>query len=170
MINMVAAMARNRVIGHKGKLPWGHNMPRDIRRYSDLIRGRTIVMGSKTYAEADHSRSESAVTVLSRKPLLLPDGVGLVNSASDVIAMTGRHKEIFVTGGGEVFQLMLEHADRIFLTIVEHEFEGDVFFPDIDAARWELLEKRNFKKDGENKYDYSFLTYEARDAGQSSGP
>ncbi len=155
-------MARNRVIGHKGRLPWGHDMPSDIKRYTDLIRGQTIVMGSNTYGKADHARSESTVVVLSRKSLELPADASLAHTVNDVMALDDGDSEIFVTGGGEVFQLMLEHTNRLFLTIIDENFAGDVLFPAVDEAHWKLTDKQDFKKDDRNKYDYSFLTYEAR--------
>jgi len=156
-------MARNNVIGNQGHLPWGRDMPSDIKRYTDLIQGNTIVMGSSTYGEADHSRSGSAVVVLSRTKMVLPEGVRLANSVKDVLALDSPDGEIFITGGGHVFRLMLEHARRLFLTVIDKDFSGDVFFPNVDEARWKLTEKQNFKRDRNNKYDYSFLTYEVRE-------
>ena len=129
MINMVAAMAKNNVIGNQGHLPWGHDMPNDAKRYTDLIRGHTIVMGASTFGEADHNRSDSRVVVLSRRELELPDGVRLAHSVDDVIALDEPGQEMFVTGGGGVFHLMLEHVSRLFLTVIDQEFEGDVLFP-----------------------------------------
>ena len=131
MINMVAAMAKNNVIGDKGRLPWGYDMPSDIQRYTDLIRGHTIVMGARTFGEADHTRSGSKVVVLSRREIDLPEGVGLVHSVEDVIALDKPGEELFITGGGGVFHQMIEHVDRLFLTVIDQEFDGDVFFPEI---------------------------------------
>jgi len=162
MLNIVAAMGRNNVIGNKGHLPWGHDMPSDAKRYADLIRGHTIVMGTSTFGEADHARSESRVVVLSRRDIELPEGVGLVHSVDDVIALDSPDEEIFITGGGGVFHLMLEHVYRLFLTVIDEEFEGDVLFPDVNEAQWKLTTQQDFEKDDKNKYDYSFLTYEAR--------
>lgn len=162
MINMVAAMAKNNVIGNKGHLPWGHDMPSDIKRYTDLIQGRTIVMGASTFAEADHVRSESRVVVLSRRDIDLPQGVGLAHSVEDVLALDQPDEELFITGGGGVFHLMLEHVHRLYLTVINEEFEGDVFFPEIDKNVWELITKQDFEKDDKNSYDYSFLTYKTR--------
>ncbi len=162
MLNMVAAMARNNVIGNKGHLPWGHDMPGDAKRYTDLIRGRTIVMGTSTFGEADHARSESRVVVLSKRDIELPEGVGMVHSVEDVISLDNPDDEIFITGGGKVFHLMLEHVNRLFLTVIDEEFEGDVLFPDVNEAQWKLTAQQDFEKDDKNKYDYSFLTYVAR--------
>lgn len=162
MLNMVAAMARNNVIGNKGHLPWGHDMPSDIKRYTDLIRGHTIVMGASTFGEADHVRSDSKVVVLSSREIELPESTRLVHSVDEVMALDNSDEEIFITGGGIVFHLMLEHVDRLFLTVIDEEFEGDAFFPVVDEALWKLTTKHDFKKDSKNKYDYSFLTYERR--------
>jgi dihydrofolate reductase len=156
---MVAAMAKNRVIGNKGHLPWGHDMPSDIKRYTDLIRGHTIVMGASTFGEADHARSESKVVVLSRREIDLPEGISLVHSVEDVLALDRPDEELFVTGGGGVFHLLLEHVMRLHLTIIDQKFEGDVYFPEVDENLWELITKQDFEKDDENRYDYSFLTY-----------
>ena len=156
---MVAAMARNNVIGNQGHLPWGHDMPSDIERYTGLIRGRTIVMGANTFSEADHVRSESKIVVLSRKELNLPEGVSVVHSVEDVLALNKPDEELFITGGAGVFHLMLKHVNKIYLTVIDKDFEGDVFFPEVDEKLWELTTKQDFEKDLRNKYDYSFLTY-----------
>lgn len=159
MISMVAAMARNKVIGNQGHLPWGHDMPSDAERYAGLIRGQTIVMGTNTFSEADHVRSESKIVVLSRKNVSLPEEISMVHSVEDVLALSNPDEELFITGGAGVFHLMLEHANKIYLTVIDQEFEGDVFFPEVDQNLWELTTKQDFGKDHRNKYDYSFLTY-----------
>jgi dihydrofolate reductase len=93
----------------------------------------------------------------------LPEDVGLAHSVKDVLALDSPDKEIFITGGGHVFRLMLEHANRLFLTVIDKDFPGDVFFPNVDEAQWKLTEKQVFKNDRKNKYDYSFLTFEVRE-------
>lgn len=159
MISMVAAMSKNYVIGDHGKLPWGKTMPKDVKRYTDLIIGKTIVMGTKTYLGADHTRSKSNVVVISRSELDLPDNVKQVNSVEKVLELDEEGKELFITGGGVVFELMIEHADKLYLTLIHEEFEGDVLFPEIDENTWEVSSREDFQKDDANKYDYSFLTY-----------
>lgn len=162
MISMVAAMSSNNVIGNKGHLPWGHDMPSDIKRYSDLIKGHTIVMGSKTYGEADHARSKSKIVVLSRQEMNLPDDIRLLHNVDEVLALDKSDEELFITGGGGVFGQMIEYADRIYLTRVEEEFEGDVHFPRVDENDWELTQEESHKRDSDNKHDYTFLTYERK--------
>ncbi len=160
MISLVAAMSKNRVIGSHGKLPWGKTMANDIKRYTGLIKGKTIVMGAKTYAGADHARNKSSVVVLSRKDLNLPKNVTKVSSVEELLELDSGESELFITGGGIVFKLMLQHADKVYLTVIGEEFRGDAFFPELDEAAWELTAEENFQKDANNKYDYSFLTYE----------
>ena len=162
MLSIVAAMGKNNVIGNKGHLPWGHDMPSDAKRYTDLIRGHTIVMGANTFSEADHARSECRVVVVSRKEVDLPEGVNLARSVEDVLALVKSDEELFITGGGGVFHLMIEHTNKIYLTVINEEFEGDVFFPEVDEKLWKLTIKQGFEKDDRNKYGYSFLTYERK--------
>lgn len=161
MISLVAAMSKNRVIGDHGKLPWGKTMADDIKHYTDLIAGKTIAMGANTYRGADHTRDKSKVVVLSRRELDLPENVKQVSSPEEIIELS-EGDDLFVTGGGQVFGLMIEHADKIYLTIIDEEFDGDASFPEIDESRWSIIEKNDYKADENNKYDYSFITYERK--------
>lgn len=160
MISLVAAMSKNRVIGKNGHLPWGNTMPKDKKRYEDLVAGKTILMGTKTYSEADHARDKSKIVVISRRDLELPEGVRLVHSPHKALELG--ETDLFVTGGGQVFSLMISHADRIYLTVIGEEFEGDAFFPEINEDEWSITGREDYKKDENNKYDYSFITYERK--------
>ncbi len=155
-------MAKNNVVGFEGHLPWDKTMPSDIKRYSSLIANHTIVMGANTFKEQDHARSKSRVVVLSRDKMELPNGVDSVHSVDEILALNTPENEVFVTGGGGVFHLLIEYADKLYLTIIDHEFQGDTFFPEINEGLWSLTSEEKFKKDDYNKYDYSFQTYERK--------
>lgn len=159
MISLVAAMSKNRVIGNQGKLPWGKTMPSDIKRYLEIIDGKTIVMGAKTYAGADHARDKSQIVILSRRDLELPDGVRQVKSVDEILALEKEIGDIVVTGGGQVFKLMIEHADRLYLTVVDEVFEGDAFFPEVDENKWVIEQSDKHPKDELNAYGYEFVDY-----------
>ncbi len=162
MISIVAAVGKNSVIGFNGHLPWGKTMKNDIKRYSTLIAGQTIVMGANTFSEPDHARSKSEVVVLSRREMDLPENVRQVHSVEEVLELASSGDELIVTGGAMVFHLMIEYTDKIYLTLIDAEFEGDVFFPEVNKKAWKIVSREEYKKDDKNKYDYSFLTYERR--------
>ncbi len=162
MISMVAAMGRNNAIGFKGRLPWGKSMKSDIRHYSGLISGKTIVLGTKTFAQQDHARSKANVLVLSRQRMELPEGIGQVHSLEEVLELGKGEDDLMITGGGGVFHLMIDYADKLYITLIDENFEADVFFPEIDENEWEITSEEKHKSDEDNPCDYVFRIYERR--------
>jgi len=162
MISMVVATDRNNAIGFKGHLPWGKSMKSDIRHYSELISDKTIVMGANTFAEPDHARSKANVVVLSRQRMELPEGVEQVHSLEEVLELGKSENDLMITGGGGVFHLMISHADKLYITVIDEDFEADVFFPEIDENEWEIISEEKHESDEDNLYDYTFRIYERK--------
>jgi len=154
MIAIIAAVAKNNVIGIKNRLPW--NLPEDLKRFKDLTAGKTVMMGSKTF--------ESIVSMLG-KPLpnrtnivlareenyKVPEGVILQTSITDAMRNYGS-SDIFVIGGGEIYRQTIDLADTLYITHVDKEVEGDTHFPTIDPKKWRLVSEE--KHEG-----YSFCVY-----------
>lgn len=141
-ITIVAAVARNGVIGVDGGLPW--RLPDDLRRFKELTLGHVLVMGRKTYESIGHPLPGRATIVVTRNPSWDSGSaeVRVAGSVSEAIdAAASPEREVFVVGGGEVYAEALPLADRLELTWVDAEPEGDTTFPEVDWSTWRELRR-----------------------------
>jgi dihydrofolate reductase len=136
-ITLVAAVARNGVIGADGGLPW--HLPDDLRRFKELTMGHVLVMGRRTYESIGHPLPGRTTVVVTRQPgwtagadevIRARDVPGALELASEI------DEEVFVVGGGQIYEETLPLADRLELTLVAAEPEGDTFFPEVDWSQW----------------------------------
>lgn len=135
---VVAAVARNRVIGHKGRVPW--RIEADLRRFREMTMGHSVIMGHRTWSSIGRPLDGRFSIVLSRDPGFAPGGATVARSLDEALRIAGAQGTgiAVVIGGGEVFEAMLPLADVMELTEIEHDVEGDVRFPDFDAADWPI--------------------------------
>lgn len=133
-ISLIVAMSRNRVIGRDHRLPW--HLPADLRRFKQLTMGHAIVMGHQTYKSIDRLLPGRTTVIVTRNPALRVPGALIAHSLEEALRACARDEEVFVIGGEQIFRLALPLAHRIYLTIVEAEFEGDTFMPEIDLTAW----------------------------------
>jgi len=126
---LVAAMGRNHVIGTDTGLPW--HLPRDLKHFRSLTLGKPIILGRTTFEHIGRPLPDRPNIVLSRRPTFLADGVRVVRSAAEALTLAEGlgADEAVVIGGGEVYRAFLPRADRLYLTVVEGEFEGTTTFP-----------------------------------------
>ena len=157
-------MARNRVIGKDGDLPW--RLPEDLKRFRSLTMGHPIVMGRKTYDSIGRPLPGRRNIVISRQQDLVIDGVETVSSLSAALEMTAGADKVFVIGGQQIYQSALPLADRIELTLIDKDFEGNVLFPPIEPAQWRETGQRP-GEDPNKEFDYRFLTLERASAHQA---
>lgn len=150
-------MAKNRVIGRDGQLPW--HLPEDLRRFKQLTMGHHIVMGRKTWESLGRLLPGRQHVIVSRKPEYAVPGATVVGSIDAAIAACGKDDEVFVIGGGEIYGLALPLAHRILLTEVEQDFAGDTWFPALPPGEWRATERLR-GKDAATGLSYSFLTLE----------
>jgi dihydrofolate reductase len=140
-VALIAAVAANGVIGRDNRLPW--RLPADLRRFKELTMGHALVMGRRTYESIGRPLPGRVTVVLTRDPAFMaPPGALAARSLEEALAAaaaaTPGAGEVFVAGGAEVYAQALPRADRLYLTRVEAEVEGDARFPDLDPARWRL--------------------------------
>ena len=141
-VTIVAAVARNGVIGVDGGLPW--RLPDDLRRFKELTLGHVLVMGRKTYESIGRPLPGRATIVVTRNPSWNSGSaeVGVAGGVSEAIAAAASlEREVFVVGGGEVYADALPLADRLELTWVDAEPEGDTRFPEVDWDEWRELRR-----------------------------
>lgn len=130
-ITIVAAVARNGVIGRDGGLPW--HLPEDLRRFKEMTMGGTLVMGRKTYESIGRPLPGRTTVVVTRRPDWAAEGVLTAGSLEEALALAGEG-DVFVVGGAGVFRQALEVADALEITEVDAEPEGDTYFPDIPPS------------------------------------
>lgn len=160
-ISIIAALASNNVIGRNNQIPW--RLSTDLKRLKALTMGHHIVMGRKTFESIGRPLPGRVNVVITRQADFAPEGVVVVHSLEDAIqiAVSARDDETFVAGGMEIYQQAIHRADRMYLTRVHAEVEGDTFFPDFDdVSEWKLTDSEHFDADEKNEYPFSFLTYD----------
>ena len=162
MLSIIVAVAKNNVIGKDNKLIW--HLPEDLKRFKRLTTGHTIIMGRKTF--------ESLGRVLpNRKHIVLcndaemnidDENVEVIDSTDKIEKYENSEEENFVIGGASIYKLLLPKASKLYITKINQEFDGDVYFPEINENEWKIVEREQGIKDEKNPYDYEYITYVRR--------
>jgi len=158
-ITMIAAMARNRTIGIDNKLPW--RIPDDMAFFKRTTTGTTVVMGRKTLQSFGGPLPNRRNVVLTRSADFREEGCEVVHSVEEALEKL-RGEDLMIIGGEQIYRLFLPHADRLLLTEIDEEFEGDTQFPSFSYDEWEMSERIKGVRDERNPYDYYYTTYTRR--------
>ena len=159
IVSIIAAVSDNGVIGRANRIPWRQST--DLKRLKRLTMGHHLLMGRKTFESLDAPLPGRAIIVITHDPNYRADGVLTAPSLERAIDVARLDEEIFVGGGSQIFEQALHRADRMYLTRVHAEVEGDTFFPEFDdVTEWILVDSEHCDADEKNEYPYSFLTYE----------
>lgn len=160
---IMAAKAANNVIGKDNSLPW--HLPADLEFFLGTIEGEFLIAGRKFFEsiqgrEVFHEGVEGIV--ISRQKDYQSPTVLVAHSIEESFQLAAQNgvQKVYILGGGEIYQQSIDLADRLIITEIHGEFEGDTFFPDIDKSRWEEVSRSDRQKDAVNPYDYSFVVYE----------
>jgi dihydrofolate reductase len=162
IISLIAAMDRNRLIGNKNQLPW--HLPADLTHFKQVTMGKPIIMGRKTYESIGRPLPGRTNIVLTRDESFQADGVvltGSLENALDCAASEGA-EEVMIIGGSNIYGQALDHSGRLYLTLVDAEFEGDAWFPDIDMEQWQQVSSEVHAADEKNPVDYRFMIFEKK--------
>jgi len=155
LLSVIVAMARNRVIGIRNTLPW--RLPDDLKHFKALTMGHHIVMGRKTYESIGRPLPGRTTVIVTRDPGYRVEGCLTATSIDAAIAACAGDAEIFFVGGAEMYAQVLPRADRLYLTEIQADYEGDARFPAIDRGDWlETARDRRVSPDG---LGYDFVTY-----------
>jgi dihydrofolate reductase len=143
IISLIAAMSGNRIIGRNNKMPW--KLPSDRKRFHEITRGHYVIMGRKTFESIGRPLPGRKNIILTRQRNYMVEGCIIAHDLDSAFTACGDTDEVFICGGGEVFQETIFMADRIYLTIVHAVVEGDTLFPDIppnfkEVGREEVLD------------------------------
>ncbi|MCW8851325.1 MAG: type 3 dihydrofolate reductase [Gammaproteobacteria bacterium] len=160
IISLITAMDRNRLIGNNNQLPW--HLPADFAHFKSVTMGKPVIMGRKTYESIGKPLPGRTNIVLSRDPDISFEGVACVSSFEQALLLVADAEEVMVIGGSTIYEMLLPRANRLYLTYVDAEFEGDAWFPEFDKNQWFELESVLRKADEKNLYDCRFVTLEKK--------
>ena len=158
MISIIVAASENGVIGADGALPW--RLSDDLRHFKAVTMGKPIVMGRKTWDSIGRPLPGRQNIVITRQAGFEAAGCDVVASTDAAVAAAGNAEEIMIIGGSEIYQLFLSRAERIYLTRVHADIEGDASFVLPDAGAWRLTSDQRHAADDRNEFDYSFRRYD----------
>ena len=167
MLTLIAAKTKNNVIGLKNSLPW--KQKHDMQRFKALTYGKTVVMGRKTYDSMGSKPLVDRENIIISKAAeydrhFMENGqvITILNTIYPILHeqnISRMSEEVFVIGGAMIYELFLPYANKIHLTELDCELDGDAFFPKLDSKQWKLIATESYSKDEHNQYDYKFLTY-----------
>ncbi|MEK6248518.1 MAG: dihydrofolate reductase [Planctomycetales bacterium] len=158
MLSIIVAMDRNRVIGRDGGLPW--HISADLKRFKQLTMGQPIIMGRKTYDSIGRPLPGRRSIVISRNRGYAAEGVEVVRNLDEALRLAESAEEVFVIGGSSIYELALSLTDRLCITQVAAEVDGDTFFPEVDFQQWRMTAESAVEKDDKSGLAFQFLTYE----------
>lgn len=163
MTTIVVAMGEKNEIGSGNQLLW--HLPKDLKHFKDLTSGHPIIMGRKTYESIGKALPNRTNIVVSRKKNWFQEGILIVGSIKEAVKFAKKIDEnIFIIGGGNVYEQTMEIADRLEVTLVKANLEADTYFPKINEKIWKKTEETCHEKDEKNQYDFCFQSYEKVDS------
>ena len=160
-LSMIVATAQNRVIGRDNALPW--YLPNDLKYFKQTTLGKPVIMGRKTYESIGKPLPGRTNIVITRQTDYLPEGVKVVHSVAEArdlaesVCLIDGQEEAMIMGGAEIYTLALPDADRLYLTEVHADVDGDAYFPEYDKTEWQEISREDFSAEGPNPYNYSFV-------------
>lgn len=165
LISLVVAASSNQVIGKDNRLLW--HLPNDMKFFKNTTWAMPVLMGRKTFASLNNRPLNGRLNiVITRGESIQVDGVITAHSLEEAVSIAGEknYKECFVIGGGEIYRQALPIADKVYLTRVDTEIEGDTFFPVLDPAEWEMTWEKAYMPDAKHAYGYRFQLWEKKKA------
>ena len=157
-LTIIAAAGENDAIGKDNQLIW--HLSDDLNRFKSLTNGHHIIMGRKTFETFSKPLANRTHVVITRQEnYKVPDGVIVVRSLSDALTLAQNDDQPFIIGGGEIYKQAMDVADKIELTRIHQNFEGDTFFPKIDPSIWKEVGNTFHNADEKHKHEFSFITY-----------
>jgi len=165
ILSLIAALSQNRVIGKNNDLPW--RLPDDMKFFMQTTSGHHVIMGRKNYDSLSDKfkplPNRVNIVVTHQKNFSAP-GCRVVNSIKEGIGIAKKNgeKEAFVIGGAEIYKLTLPHADRLYLTEIHAQIEGDTYFPEFDKNTWKEVSRQPHPTDEKHAYAFDFVIYERK--------
>ena len=155
MISLIVAHDKNRVIGYENKMPW--HLPGDLQYFKEVTMGKPIIMGRKTFESIGRPLPGRRNIVITRNKQYNSDGIETVSSLDEALMLTKNDEEVMIIGGEQIFRLALPLANRLYITQINAEFNGDTFFPSYEG--WQLVHCQNEIKSNDG-YTFQYCIYE----------
>lgn len=157
IISAIVAMSENRVIGVNNQLPW--HLPADLRYFKKITLGKPMIMGRKTFESIGKILPGRLNIIITRDQNYSVEGARVVHSLEDALKLADQN-EMVIIGGAQLFNEALSKIQRLYLTLIHAQIEGDAFFPIINMNHWKEVSREDHFKDEKNGYDYSFIVLE----------
>jgi dihydrofolate reductase len=171
ILSIISAIGKNNELGKKNDLLW--NLPADMKHFRETTRGHTVVMGQKTFESLGRDENGNQVGRLlpNRRNIILTqdtnfkkEGAEIAYSIEELMNLlkstTKIDEEIFIIGGGQIYKLFIDKADKLYITHVNESFpDAEIFFPVIEENKWQKIKSEKYQKDDLNKYDLEFAEY-----------
>ena len=157
IISLIAAIGKNNVIGVDNKLPW--KLSADLKRFRQITSGKPVIMGRKTFESIGRPLPNRTNIIITRDKSYKADGCVVVHSSEEALNAAKGSEEIMIIGGEQIFREFLPKADKMYLTIIDKDFEGDAYFPEYNKNEWKITHKEDHEDDG---LKYSFVDLEKK--------
>jgi len=167
-ISIIVAVSENNTIGKNNRLPW--SLPADLKYFKNTTWGMPVVMGRKTFDSIGKPLPGRKNIILTRNKQWKKEGVEMATDVHEAVkkATTYDVKEIFIIGGAEIFKVALPMTQRVYLTRIHANFDGDVFFPELPETEWRLARRQDCEPDEKNVFSYSFQVWERKQGNRQS--
>lgn len=159
-ISIIVAMSENGIIGRDDDLPW--HLSADLQKFKQITMGHHIVMGRKTYESINRLLPGRTTVIITRQQDYEIDGAVILNDLESVHGLADADNELFIIGGGQIYQAALDLADKLYITRVHASVDGDTVFPELNWEHWELESRDDHEADDRNDHDYSFEVWRRR--------
>ena len=157
IISLIAAMANNRVIGKDNEMPW--HLPADLAHFKAITLGKPIIMGRKTYESIGRPLPGRKNIVISRNNSYTLEGCETVSSLEKAMELVSDVEELMIIGGGYLYSQTLSQADRLYLTFIDLDVDGDTQFPEFEHLELTEVKREKHLKDEKNPHDYQFVDF-----------
>ena len=159
MLSIIVAIAKNNVIGKNNELLW--NIPEDMKHFKETTTGHTVIMGKRTFESIGRPLPNRKNIVIAQKDEIFddPNGIEIVNSLEELEKYEQSEEECFVIGGAMIYKQLMPKCKKMYITLVEREYEGDVSFPQIDEKMWKKVSETKGKECEKIGINYKFIEY-----------
>ena len=162
IVSAIVAVAKNGVIGRNNDIPW--YLPADLKYFKKITLNHHIVMGRKCYQSIGRPLPKRTNVIITRNPFFIASNCLVTNSVEEALELAQKNgeEEVFIIGGAQIYALSLPYWDRLYLTEVDIEPEGDILFPSLDMEEWILLSEEPHLADEKNEMAYNFKVLERK--------
>ena len=162
LVSSIVACANNRIIGKNNEIPW--YLPADLQYFKKVTLNHAVIMGRNCYESIGRPLPKRTNIIVTRNPFYIASGCLIAHSIEEALQLAADQgeTEAFIIGGGHIYAQSVDYWGKLYLTVVDLDTEGDVFFPDIDMTEWELAQAEPHLADAKNPFPYTFYVYERK--------